>query len=527
MIQNRTLIGILLAVVLLGMVPAFSLAAPVLSPPAQEGTIPLTNPGFEGGFGAWNPPDCPSCHWGPESCGGSICQTAQVSAWWIPFWRNCGGESGCTLGMPEYKPAASFPGAYAERVHSGSNAQQYFSFARTHDGGMFQTVTSLQPGATVALSAYAQGWSSNDGDFESDDPLDNLVFRVGIDPNGGLDPWSPSIAWSAFRASPDAYNLIGPVEAQVGAEGKITVFLHSIVQHWPFMNNDAYWDDVSLVYTTPPATPTNTPVPPPPTATPGPSPTPLPPPTPRPDGATVHIVEDGDTLFGIALMYGMDADQIRRLNAGSLGPNDMIWPGQELVISISGEAPTPTPLPAPPTLAPTPVTDSTVTEIESGGASICVLAYHDRNSDTFWDGENEELLPNAEFTVADASGVADRYTSDGVHEPHCFAGLAPGAYRVIQNAPPGYALSGPGEWPVALAEGTSLDLQFGNVRGENPTTPGETAESMPVGGDDNEPTDGDSTFRRVFAIVAKVSGVLVLVLAAGVAVLFVLNRRRM
>jgi len=243
----------------------------------------------------------------------------------------------------------------------------------------------------------------------------------------------------------------------------------------------------------------------------------------------VHIVEAGDTLFGIALMYDVDTDQLRSLNAGSLGPNDLLSIGQELVISLPSQALTPTPLPTPAALEPTPVPGSPVTEGEgegAGGASICVLAYHDRNGDTFRDEGTEELLPNVEFSVADASGVLDRYTSDGISEPYCFTGLAPGAYRVLQNSPPGYEPSGPVEWPVALAEATSLDLQFGNVRSENPAAPGDTIEPTPGNGDGEEPAGG-STFSRIFATVAKISGILVLVLAAGVAVLFVLNRRRM
>nr|HID13280.1 hypothetical protein [Anaerolineae bacterium] len=221
-------------------------------------------------------------------------------------------------------------------------------------------------------------------------------------------------------------------------------------------------------------------------------------------------------------MYGVETDQIRELNADSLGPNDMIWPGQELVISLPSETPTPTPLPVPPTLEPSPTLESA-----SIGASICVLAYHDRNGDTFRDEAAEELLPNAEFTVADASGVVDRYTSDGISEPYCFTGLAPGAYRVIQSSPPGYEPSGPAEWSVALAGETSLDLQFGNVRSEGPATSGETPNPVPTSEseDDTEQTGG-STFGHIFAIVAKVSGILVLLLAAGVAVLFILTQRR-
>jgi len=256
--------------------------------------------------------------------------------------------------------------------------------------------------------------------------------------------------------------------------------------------------------------PSPTPLPPPPTATPGPSPTPRPIPTQYPDGTMVYIVEAGDTLFGIAMMYGVDADQIRELNAGSIGPNDLLEIGQKLVISLPSKT----------------VPENAVAEVKSGGASICVLAYHDRNGDTFRNERAEELMPNAEFTVADASGVVDRYTSDGVHEPHCFTGLAPGAYQVIQNAPPGYESSGPAERPVVVAEGTSLDIQFGNARSESPETPGEAP--TPASESEGESGSDSGAISRIFATVAKVTGILMLILVAGVAILFVaLKRRRM
>ena len=192
----------------------------------------------------------------------------------------------------------------------------------------------------------------------------------------------------------------------------------------------------------------------------------------------------------------------------------------------TGETPAPTPLPPPPTPEPTAAAGGDVSGAETGGASIYVLASHDRNSDTFRDEAAEELLPNAEFTLADPSGVVDRYTSDGISEPYCFTGLPAVAYRVIQNSPPGYEPSGPAEWSVAVAEGTSLDIQFGSSRGEGAEAPGETTEPEPASAEGSEPEEG-SALSRTFATVAKVSGVLVLLMAAGVAVLFVLNRRRM
>ncbi|MEA3376369.1 MAG: LysM peptidoglycan-binding domain-containing protein, partial [Chloroflexota bacterium] len=283
-----------------------------------------------------------------------------------------------------------------------------FTFGRRHDGGFYQTVGGLQPGQTVQFSAYGHSWSCNtmNEDATSCGDPRAMVLKVGIDPHGGTNPLAANVIWTDDQVSPDQYRLIGPVTAEVGSEGKVTVFLRSIAS-WAVKHNDAYWDDASLVTTSPGVPPTNTPLPEPDTPTPGPSPTPLPTATPRPDGATVHVVESGETLYGIALRYGVSPDQIRELNPGSIGPNDLIQTGQELVISVSGEAATATPLPEPTTATPEgePEATPSPTEEPAAGASICVLAFHDRNGDTVRDPDAEELLPNVKFTLADASGV--------------------------------------------------------------------------------------------------------------------------
>lgn len=523
MIQKRILIGFLLLTTLLGTLPVLSRAMPAPSHPAQEGTELLKNPGFEG-LTCRSGSDAGWCldNWTHDVFDGSYHDNIFTPQGWVTWWRK-GGD----YGQPEVKTIPRVPPftGELERIRSGNYAVLLFTFYRLQDMGLYQVVTGLEPNSTVKLKAHAHGWSC-DSDakpgYSCGDEW-NQTFQVGIAPDGNTDPFSPNIIWSSPQKSPDTYRRIGPVTAQVGPGGTICVFLRSKTK-WAFKHADAYWDDVSLEMTEPGTPPTDTPLPPPPTPTFGPSPTPRATPTPRPDGATVHIVESGDTLYAIALMYNKDVNEIRRLNAGSLGANDIIIPGQALVISVPSETPTPTPLPAPPTAEPgSPAT--TVAEAGGSGATICVLAYHDRNSNTYRDDEaSEELLPNAEFTVASASGVVARHTSDGVHEPHCFTGLDPGAYRVILNPPPGYAPSGPAEWPVAVAEGTSLDVQFGNVRGETP--PDETAGPVPEPEQGDE-SDASSTVKSVFATIAKVSGIMVLALAAGVAVLFVLNRRRM
>jgi LysM repeat protein len=255
-------------------------------------------------------------------------------------------------------------------------------------------------------------------------------------------------------------------------------------------------------------------------------------------------VQSGDTLSSIALEYGVTVDQILELNSGSIGANNLIRTGQELVISVSGDAATATPLPEPPTATPEGESEPSTEDGETGGeteptsapseetegASICVLAFHDRNGDTVRDSDTEELLPNVNFTVANASGVVGEYSTDGVSEPYCFTGLDPGSYRVIEQAPAGYEATGLPEQNVALSEGTSFDFQFGNARTEAAANPEETdEESSEVTSPENErtgDTDQGPLLGNVLVTVARVAGILVLVLAGAIAVLFVLSRRR-
>ena len=63
------------------------------------------------------------------------------------------------------------------------------------------------------------------------------------------------------------------------------------------------------------------------------------------------------------------------------------------------------------------------------------------------------------------------------------------------------------------------------MRGESPAID-ETTDPTPEVEASGEQSTG-TTVRRIFSTIAKISGVVVLLLAAGVAALFVLNRRRM
>lgn len=538
--RKRVLTSSLLGAVLIALMPALGGAAPASSRLAQEGsTNLLKNPGFEGLTCAptSEPGWCEDNWSNSANADGSFHDNIFTPQGWMTWWRT-GGE----YGQPEVKTIPNvdpFIGPPA-RINSGKYAVQLFTFYRNQDAGFFQVVSGLEPGATVQFSAYAHGYSCN----ESGDPYTcgdawNQVFQVGIEPNGFADAFSPGVVWSAEQRAPDTYQVIGPITAQVGDSGSVTVILRSKTK-WRYKHQDAYWDDTSLVVTSPGSTATPTAPPPPPTATPGPPPTPRPTATPRPDGATVHVVEAGDTLLGIALAYDVEVDQIERLNAGSIGSGGLIVTGQELVVSLPSQQPEATPLPEPPANESNSEAGEEVPVVEdspatAAGASICVLAYHDRNADTYLDEEAEELLPNAEFAVSDASGVVDRYVSDGLNEPFCFTGLASGAYHVTQMPPAGYVVSGAAERDVAIVEGTSIQIEIGSRRADAAEAPvgapvSEDAGGAPVnpeeGATGDSSSDGKSGGASIFSIIAKVSGVLVLVLAAGIAVLFFLTRRQ-
>ncbi|MCP4594137.1 MAG: hypothetical protein GY842_25695, partial [bacterium] len=136
-------------------------------------------------------------------------------------------------------------------------------------------------------------------------------------------------------------------------------------------------------------------------------------------------------------------------------------------------------------------------------------------------------MPQIQFTLSGESGEVGQYTSDGLNEPHCFTGLAPGAYQVKSAPPSGYTVSGQAERAVAVADGTSLDVQFGIIRGENPASAENPDAEPDTGGETGAEGSGGSSFGNFVAGAAKFIGILMLAVAAGGAVLFVLNQRRM
>jgi len=83
--------------------------------------------------------------------------------------------------------------------------------------------------------------------------------------------------------------------------------------------------------------------------------------TPNPEGVIIHIVGPGESLWGIAVSYGVTMDAIRGLN-GMAASDTTIYEGQRLVIRTGVQALAPTPTGAQPTsLTPLPLPSATPT----------------------------------------------------------------------------------------------------------------------------------------------------------------------
>lgn len=230
------------------------LASPLASM-ADEPNL-LQNPGFEAPFAASIP--------GKENCLIAV----PWSAWYVE-----GSQEQTSQGYllaPEYKMATlqDYPG---NRVHGGWLSQQYFHSFGNFQAGVYQVVNNVTPGSYLRFTIWAMTWSCNNeskgncGGATSGDPSP-MHLRIGIDPDGGTNPFAEEIVWSEEVNAYDAWQQLS-VEA-AAKSSSVTVFVYSYPDYRS-QDNNVYLDDASLVVVAPPAT--NTPVP---TETPLASPTP-------------------------------------------------------------------------------------------------------------------------------------------------------------------------------------------------------------------------------------------------------------
>jgi LysM repeat protein len=99
------------------------------------------------------------------------------------------------------------------------------------------------------------------------------------------------------------------------------------------------------------------------------APTPAPP---SPPEITKHVVAAGETVSGIAAAYGLDVASV--LSANGLGPSSLIFPGESIVLPLSGAA-TASPAPSPEPVAPSAPTDESHVVVAGDTLSDIAGAY--------------------------------------------------------------------------------------------------------------------------------------------------------
>jgi LysM repeat protein len=314
-------------------------AGSVAAAPAADGPNLLQNPGFEAPF---NKQCCRTDL--PADKPPTVIDEVQVAQGWSAWWLEPGQDAAHpTTGSPawhrpEWRSANCHFPICAPRVHSGDDAQHYFTFFSVHDAGVYQQVSGITPGDQLQFSIYMQAWSTNENIGPSQ-LTQNMGMRIGIDPFGGTDAFSPNVIWTTPSDSFDAWALY-TVQAAAQAS-TVTVFTRS-TPYWGVQHNDMYVDDASLVVVGAgggsasgnggSATTTTTTTTPAPAAGPGGS----------------YTVQPGDILTRIAFRFGVTVDAI--VTASHMANPNLLSVGQVLVIpgvNVGGQASNPAPTPAP------------------------------------------------------------------------------------------------------------------------------------------------------------------------------------
>ena len=429
----------------------------------------------------------------------------------------------------------------ARRVKDGSSAQQILTPVQDPGfgfyGGLQQTVTGVTPGKTYRFSVWAHAWSSTKDNPALSEGTGPAYFEVGIG-QGATYAADPGIKRSGIKDIKDNYVQLS-VEA-VATGNTITVFTYANPSACS-KHNEAFFDAASLAEvgaagataTTAPGTTAR-----PPTSTLRALATKFPTPTPNAEGKIIYTVQAGDTVIDICGVIGRGSDitcidDILKMNG--LSDPRSIYVGQQLIIGTTGAPVQPTATTAPTeaaTAAPTtdpnaqptasqPTTEASLQPAEptqTGGAgegSICVTLYNDANGNGVLDA-GEGLVAGGTFSLLDltASTTLQTYTTDGASEPHCFEGLPSGNYRITSTLPAGFKATTRADWDLNLLAASSASLDFGAQS---------TGEAASGNGSDGG-ASGDSG-RLTQALLAG-AGVILLLIAAGVAGFLVLTRRR-
>jgi hypothetical protein len=325
----------------------------------------------------------------------------------------------------------------------------------------------------------------------------SVFLKAGIDPTGGQDWSSGNIKWTAAEVSNNKYVWLVTEDVTVGDSGRVTVFTWGEPRDVP-TNSAAFFDDAVLEVAS-----SASPQPGQPAATAQAascaqlawvSDVTIPDDTVMAAGAkfvkTWRVKNNGTCAFSGTLnfvgkgnqMGGQSPTALPKIEAGQqadvsidlttpaqAGDYYSTWqprtnegaPMQNLVVRIKVSAATATPAPtATPQkqVEPTPTTPPTPST-----SQICVQAYNDGNGNGQQDAD-ETLMAGVSFTLSDAGGPRDSYTTDGTTEPHCFQDLKLGDYQLKIKPPTNYGSTTPDAMTISLSAGVKPNVVYGARR---------------------------------------------------------------
>jgi hypothetical protein len=190
----------------------------------------------------------------------------------------------------------------------------------------------------------------------------------------------------------------------------------------------------------------------------------FPTPTPGSDGRIIYIVQEGDTLWRIAAVAGINLADLRDLNFLDL--DDVVQPGQQLVLGLGGPAGDATQAPA----ATQPPSEPTITPIPGNG-TLCVLLFEDINGDSMRQ-EEEISLSGGAINISNRAGDVSITVDTLPHDPvsitddyYCEEGLEEGDYNVSVAIPEGFNPTTALNSPLELVAGDITYLNFGAQAG--------------------------------------------------------------
>lgn len=270
---------LVLALGALALAMPWAAATPVAqaAPLRQDNLLP--NPGFESGTSSW-------------------------TAWWAEIPKpNIGYDY-------SYKPnsfntESRAGGAAQDLVLAGDKSYRIFNNWDPFWAGIRQTVNA-PAGSRVRFTMNARVWAAGNFWPAPSDPTMPARVRVGIEPNGGGDPFAASVVWSGEIAPHNGWNAAS-VEATVGAGGSVSVFVSIDFRGSSRQFMGAFFDEGSLVVAG-----AGTPVP--GAGTP----------------AGVYVVQSGDSLAKIARKFNVTIQDLLKLN--ELKDPNALQIGQQLKV---------------------------------------------------------------------------------------------------------------------------------------------------------------------------------------------------